>query len=186
MGLTFRGSLKQAAAGSVAVVQMKDAGNGLLDSDQGLARINGGAVAARYLLKAGDLVFRSRGFDNGFSLVTARLGIAITIAPMMFVRINDSTRTLPDFLHWWLNRPATQKLIAERAQGGTIHMIPAGALGDLPVELPPIAQQETISKVAELSLIERNLTLQIADERRSLVDAQLHKAISRQGASHAN
>ena len=59
MGLTFRGSLKQAAAGSVAVVQMKDAGNGLLDSDQGLARISGREVAPRYLLQAGDLVFRS-------------------------------------------------------------------------------------------------------------------------------
>lgn len=177
MGLTFRGSLKQAAAGAVAVVQMKDAGIGLLDSDQGLARINGQAVAPRYLLQAGDLVFRSRGFDNSFSLVTTRLGIAITIAPMMFVRIHDPAQTLPDFLHWWLNRPATQKLIAERAQGGTIHMIPAGALGDLPVEVPPIAKQRSIASVAKLSLLERTLTLEIADKRFSLVDAQLHTAI---------
>lgn len=184
MGLTFRGSLKQAAAGAVAVVQMKDAGNGLLDSDQGLARIKGEEVAARYLLKAGDLVFRSRGFDNSFSLVTARLGIAITIAPMMFVRIHDPAQTLPDFLHWWLNRPATQKLIAERAQGGTIHMIPAGALGDLPVELPPIAKQRSIASVAKLSLLERTLTLEIADKRFSLVDAQLHTAILKRGGSN--
>jgi hypothetical protein len=185
MGLTFRGSLKQAAAGSVAVVQMKDAGNGLLDSNQGLARIKGEAVAARYLLKAGDLVFRSRGFDNSFSLVTARLGIAITIAPMMFVRIHDPVQTLPDFLHWWLNRPATQKLIAERAQGGTIHMIPAGALADLPVEVPPIAQQRSIANIARLSLTERNLALKIADKRRSLVDAQLHSAALKRGGSYA-
>ena len=186
MGLTFRGSLKQAAAGSVAVVQMKDAGIGLLDSDQGLARINGQAVAPRYLLQAGDLVFRSRGFDNSFSLVTARLGRAITIAPMMFVRIHDPAQTFPDFLHWWLNRPATQKLIAERAQGGTIHMIPAGALGDLPVELPSIARQRSIAKIARLSLVERNLALQIADERSSLVDAQLHTAVFKRGGSHGH
>ncbi len=186
MGLTFRGSLKQAASGSVAVVQMKDAGIGLLDSDQGLARINGQTVAPRYLLQAGDLVFRSRGFDNTFSLVTARLGIAITIAPMMFVRIHDHAQTLPDFLHWWLNRPATQKLIAERAQGGTIHMIPAGALGDLPVEVPTIAQQQSIASIARLSLKERNLALAIADKRCSLVDAQLHAAVLKRGGSHAH
>ena len=186
MGLTFRGSLKQAAAGSVAVVQMKDAGMGLLDSDQGLARITGQAVAPRYFLQAGDLVFRSRGFDNSFSLVTAQLGVAITIAPMMFVRIHDSAQTLPDFLHWWLNRPATQKLIAERAQGGTIHMIPAGALGDLPVEVPLIAQQQSIASIAKLSLKERNLALAIADKRRLLIDAQLHAAVLKRGGSHAH
>lgn len=177
MGLTFRGSLKQAAAGSVAVVQMKDAGNGLLDSDQGLARISGREVAPRYLLQAGDLVFRSRGFDNSFSLVTARLGIAITIAPMMFVRIHNRTQILPDYLHWWLNRPATQKLINERAQGGTIQMIPAGALANLPVEWPSLPQQRSIAHIAKLSQIERSLAVQIDEKRRSLVDAQLQKAV---------
>lgn len=184
MGLTFRGSLKQAAEGSVAVVQMKDAGNGLLDSDEGLARIAAQAVAPRYLLQAGDLIFRSRGFDNSFSLVTEGLGIAITIAPMMFVRIHDPARTLPDFLHWWLNRPATQKLIADRAQGGTIHMIPAGALGDLPVKLPSLALQQAVANIAKLCLIERQLTLQIAEKRFSLVDAQLHDAVLKPGAPH--
>lgn len=181
MGLTFRGSLKQAAAGSVAVVQMKDAGKGLLDSDQGLARISGQEVAPRYLLQAGDLVFRSRGFDNSFSLVTPQLGSAITIAPMMFVRIHNLAQTLPDYLHWWLNRPATQKLIDERAQGGTIHMIPAGALVTLPVELPPMPQQRAISNVARLAQIERNLALRIDGKRRSLVDALLHKSVLQHG-----
>ena len=91
--------MKQAAAGSVAAVQVKDAGKGLLDSVQGLARISGPEVAPRYLLQAGDLVFRSRGLDNSFSLVTAGLGIAITIAPMMFGRIHKLAQTLPDYLY---------------------------------------------------------------------------------------
>lgn len=177
MGLTFRGSLKQATVGSVAVVQMKDAGNGLLDSNSGLARIGNQKVSPRYLLQAGDLVFRSRGFDNSFSLVTAELGMAVTVAPMMFLRIHNQAQVLPSYLHWWLNRPATQKLIDERAQGGTIHMIPAGALGDLPVELPPTAQQQSIADIARLSLIERSFTLQISEKRRALVDAQLHQAM---------
>ncbi len=186
MGLTFRGSLKQAAKGAIAVVQMKDSGNGLLDSSYGLARIEGGEVAPRYLLKAGDLVFRSRGFQNSFSLVTPQLGLAVTIAPMMFVRIHDHAQVLPDYLHWWLNRPATQKLIDERAQGGTIHMIPAGALADLPVEVPHMQQQLAIANIAKLSLIEQKLTHQINEKRRVLVDAQLHQAISTKGASNGH
>lgn len=177
MGLTFRGSLKQAAKGAVAVVQMKDSGSGLLGSDYGMARIDGTEVAPRYLLKAGDLVFRSRGFQNSFSLVTPQLGVAITIAPMMFVRIHDHAQVAPDYLHWWLNRPATQKLIDERAQGGTIHMIPAGALADLPVDLPPMQLQHAIANIAKLSLIEQQLTQQIHEKRRILVDAQLHQAV---------
>jgi hypothetical protein len=186
MGLTFRGSLKQAAKGAVAVVQMKDSGSGLLDSSYGLARIGGGDVAPRYLLKAGDLVFRSRGFQNSFSLVTPQLGVAVTIAPMMFVRIHDSAQVLPDYLHWWLNRPATQKLINERAQGGTIHMIPAGALADLPVELPPMQQQRAIANIAKLSLIEQMLAQQIDEKHRVLVDTQLYQAVSMKGASNGH
>jgi hypothetical protein len=182
MGLTFRGSLKQAAKGAVAVVQMKDSGGNLLDSDYGLARISGGEVAPRYLLKSGDLVFRSRGFQNSFSLVMPQLGVAVTIAPMMFVRIHDHSEVLPDYLHWWLNRPATQKLINERAQGGTIHMIPAGALADLPIELPPIEQQLAIANIAKLTITEQQLSQQITDKRSALLDAQLHKATTRKHA----
>ena len=182
MGLTFRGSLKQAAQGDVAVVQMKDSGSGLLDSSYGLARIEGSEVASRYLLKAGDLVFRSRGFQNSFSLVTPQLGVAITIAPMMFVRIHDHAQVLPDYLYWWLNRPATQKLIDERAQGGTIHMIPARALADLPVELPSMQQQRAIANIAKLSLTEQQLAHQINHKRSVLIDAQLHKVITRKPA----
>ncbi len=103
--------------------------------------------------------------------------MAVTVAPMMFLRIHNQAQVLPSYLHWWLNRPATQKLIDERAQGGTIHMIPAGALGDLPVELPPTAQQQSIADIARLSLIERSFTLQISEKRRALVDAQLHQAM---------
>lgn len=178
-GLTFRGSLKQAAKGAVAVVQMKDSGKGLLDSNYGLARVDGSEVAPRYLLKAGDLVFRSRGFQNSFSLVMPQLGLAVTIAPMMFVRIHDTAHVLPDYLHWWLNRPATQKQLNERAQGGTIHMIPAGALADLPVELPSMQQQRAIANIAKLALIEQNLALQVNEKRTAALDAQLHKATTR-------
>ena len=186
MGLTFRGSLKQAAKGAVAVVQMKDAGSGSLNSGYGLARIDDLEVAQRYFLKAGDLVFRSRGFQNSFSLVTAQLGVAVTIAPMMFLRIHNPSQILPAYLHWWLNRPATQKLINERAQGGTINMIPAGALADLPVAVPSMDQQHAIVSVAKLSLMEQRLLQQIDEKRRALVDTQLCKSIFTRGASNGD
>ena len=172
-GLTFRGSLKQAGTGAVAAVQMKDIGDGMLDSPQGLARLNAADVPPRYLLGAGDLVFRSRGFDNSFALVTSTLETATTIAPMMFLRIHDHARAWPEYLHWWLNRPAIRRLIDERAQGGTIRMIPAGALADLPVDLPPIPRQRAIVALARLSQAESTLLHQIEENRRAWLDAKL-------------
>ena len=178
-GLTFRGSLKQAVAGAVAAVQMKDIGDGMLDSSQGLARLNAADVQPRFLLGAGDLVFRSRGLVNSFALVTSTLEMASTIAPMMFLRIHDQARVWPDYLHWWLNRPASRRLIDERAQGGTIRMIPAGALADLPVDLPPMARQRAIVALARLSQAESSLMRQIEEKRRLGLDAKLGALASR-------
>ena len=172
-GLTFRGSLKQAGAGAVAAVQMKDIGDGVLDSPQGLARLNAADVPSRYLLGTGDLVFRSRGLDNSFALVTSSLEMATTIAPMMFLRIHDHQRVWPAYLHWWLNRPAIRRLIDERAQGGTIRMIPGGALADLPVDLPPMERQRAIVALARLSQAESSLLHQIEQNRRAWLDAKL-------------
>lgn len=172
-GLTFRGSLKQAGAGAVAAVQMKDIGDGMLDSSQGLARLNAADVPPRYLLGAGDLVFRSRGLDNSFALVTSALEMATTIAPMMFLRIHDHERVWPEYLHWWLNRPAIRRLIDERAQGGTIRMIPAGTLADLPVDLPPMPRQRAIAALARLSQAESILMQRIEERRRAWLDAKL-------------
>lgn len=172
-GLTYRGSLKQTAGGVVAAVQMKDVGSGVLDTPHGLARLDASEVPPRYLLRAGDLVFRSRGFDNSFALVAPTLELATTIAPMIFLRLHDRTRALPEYLHWWLNRPATRRLIDEYAQGGTIRMISASALEDLPVELPPIQRQRAIVALARLSQTEGQLVKQIEDKRRAWLDAQL-------------
>lgn len=152
---------------------MKDVGSGLLDSDNGLAKLDSSEVQPRYLLRAGDLVFRSRGLDNSFSLVTSALGPATTIAPMMFLRISEPERTLPAYLHWWLNRPATRRQIDERAQGGTIRMISAGALEDLPVELPTVQRQKEIVALVQLSQFEAQLTKQLEGKRSAWLDARL-------------
>lgn len=172
-GLTFRGSLKQAAEGAVAGVQMKDISDSLLDSRAGLARLHATEVPARYLLQPGDLVFRSRGFDNRFALVGKHLGTATVIAPMMFLRIKDPLNTLPEYLHWWLNRVAIRKLIDERAQGGTIRMIPAGSLEHLPVELPPVATQRAVVELANLARRAKVLVDQIEERRSAWLDAKL-------------
>lgn len=173
MGLTYRGSLKQANVGTVAAVQMKDIGAGVLESSRGLARLDAAAVPARYLLQNGDLVFRSRGFDNSFSLVDSALETATTIAPMMFLRIRDQMRTLPEYLHWWLNRPAIQRLIDELAQGGTTRMIPAGALESLPIELPPAERQRSIVELVRLSEQEDQLLHRLEEKRHAWLDSQL-------------
>jgi hypothetical protein len=172
-GLTYRGSLKQAAAGGVAAVQMKDIGFGVLSTAHGMARLDETQVPQRYQMVTGDLVFRSRGMDNSFSLVGSELGRATTIAPMMFLRILDQNRTLPEYLHWWLNRPATRRLIDERAQGGTIRMIPAGALEDLPIDLPSPQRQRAIVSLAQLSQTESELVNKIEQKRQVWLDARL-------------
>jgi hypothetical protein len=173
VGLTYRGSLKQSAEGSVAVVQMKDIGAKPLETPQALARIHAQEVAARYLLEPGDIVFRSRGNDNSCALVMPSLGLATVIAPMMFIRIRDKSQVLPAYLHWWLNRPAIRNLIDGYAQGGTIRMIPAGSLADLPVDIPSLQTQSAVVNLWSLAQQESKLMQEIAQKHTSWLDANL-------------
>lgn len=152
---------------------MKDIGMEPLETAQVLARIHAQEVAPRYLLEPGDIVFRSRGNNNSCALVMPSLGLATVIAPMMFIRIKNKSQVLPEYLHWWLNRPAIRRLIDERAQGGTIRMIPAASLADLPVDIPSLQTQTNIVNLWALAQLEGKLVQEIAKRNGTWLDAKL-------------
>ena len=80
-GYTHRSSLKYAREGDTSIIQMADSSELVLTSTENLARANLSKISSRYLLKAGDLVMRSRGLNNSAMLISNPPERLICIAP---------------------------------------------------------------------------------------------------------
>lgn len=174
MGYPFRSRLEHDPAGDVAVIQMKDIDDAnLLHAEHAIRVSLPGRGKAHHLLRAGDLLFRSRGRSNGAARVRDGLGSAVLAAPMLLVRPHGVSS---EYLCWYLNAPATQAHLAAMSEGTSVRMISAEALKALDVPLPAPATQQRISQAAALAEQEQRLLAQISSLRNRLTSHLLMKS----------
>ncbi len=172
MGYPFRSRLEHDPQGTVAVIQMKDIDDAnLLHAEQAL-RVTLPKANSRHLLRAGDLLFRSRGRSNGVAQVLDGVGQAVLSAPMLLIRPHGA---LPAYLCWYINTPATQANLAAMAEGTSVRMISAEALKALEVPLPSPAVQQRIVRIASLAAQEQSLLERLAALRQRMAEHQLLK-----------
>lgn len=165
MGYPFRSRLEHDPQGNVAVIQMKDIDDtNLLDAEK-VIQVVLPRGKTHHLLRAGDLLFRSRGRSNGATQVLEGIGPAVLAAPMLLIRPHN---VLPAYLRWYINAPATQAQLAGLAEGTSVQMISAEALKGLKVPLPALAVQQRIVQVAALAEQEQSLLARIANLRQRL------------------
>jgi hypothetical protein len=164
MGYPFRGRLEADPNGDVAVLQMKDiAGNALpaLPPDVTILQLAG--RAERYLLKVGDVIFRSRGQTTA-TLITADLGPVIIAAPMMRLRLR-SPGVRPEYLAWYINQPKSQAYLRSELRGTSVLMISTESLKRLGITVPSVQRQEAIVRLANLGAAEQELMAKAAKLR---------------------
>lgn len=172
MGYPFRSRLEHCPGGDVVVVQMKDIDDASLLDLKDPVRVVLPQGKSRHLLRAGDLLFRSRGRTNDAALVPAGVGPAVLAAPMLLIKPHD---VLPAYLCWFINATPTQEQISALAEGTSVQMISAQALKSLEVPLPSLDTQQTIAEAAALAKREQALRARIADLRQGLTSHLLMK-----------
>ena len=172
MGYPFRSRLEHDPRGDVAVIQMKDIDDANLLHSEEAIRVSLPKGKARHLLRAGDLLFRSRGRSNGAAQVLDGIGSAVLAAPMLLIRPH---RVLPEYLCWYINAPATQAQLAALSEGTSVRMISAEALKALDIPLPSLATQQRIVQAAALAEQEQSLLARIATLRQRLTTHMLMK-----------
>jgi len=82
-------------------------------------------------------------------------------------------KVAPEYLLWHLNHPRSQTFLASRAGGSNIKMIGKKELGELPITLPPLSQQQTIGAYARLELRRRALTAKLNQQQFTRAQARL-------------
>lgn len=170
MGYPFRSRLEHDETGATAVVQMKDIDDASLLHLEGAVRVNMPGFNEHHLIRAGDLVFRSRGRNNSVALISEDVGSAVLAAPMLLIR---PFYVLPAYLHWYINLPSIQATLAAQAEGTAVRMISKAALEQLEVAVPPVETQQKIVEIGQLAALEARITAELMGRRKALTEGIL-------------
>ncbi|ARJ65659.1 hypothetical protein WV31_08320 [Magnetospirillum sp. ME-1] len=167
-GFTARGKLESIDIGGVPAIQLRDiSAEGAVDPHH-LARVPLEGVAERYFVRAGDVLFRSRGERTTACALDDRfIESAVAILPLMVLRPKRDI-VLPGYLAWAINQPAAQRHFDGSAYGTNIRMVPRSSLDELEIDIPDIVIQQKVVAIDALAERERELSILAAERRRWL------------------
>ena len=168
-GYTVRGRLEAAERGGLLTIQLGDISpDGQRQSRAVDARVCLGDLPARYFVRAGDVVFRSRGERNTAFALDARFREpALAVLPLFVLRPKLDI-ILPEYLAWAMNQPPAQRYFDSFARGTNLRMVPRTSLDALDIDVPELETQRKIVAIDALAERERALSVLAADKRRQL------------------
>lgn len=185
LGYQARGRIEPDPRGTHRIIQFKD-----IDTVEGLKlddiyTIKPARDVANSLVRAGDVLFLSRGTRNIACHIDADLDNAIAAGNIYIIRAKTN-KLLPAYLVWYINQPNVQHRLKEMASGVTIQTIPISVFAAMEIAVPPVAVQENIARLAALHLKEQVLTRELMEKREQLVQAVCQKAVSRELLQEGN
>ena len=168
-GYPFRGSIEESTEGGSLAVQMKD-----VDPDHG---VNWSGVTRTLLagrkqpdwLKAGDVLFVSRGARFYAVCIDEPPSAAVCSPHFFLLQVRPQAELLPAFLAWQINQPPFQRQLQQAAEGSSQLSIRRPVLESLTLCVPSLADQQRIVALADLARQERHtLHLLIHNRERQL------------------
>lgn len=171
-GYTARQRLSPVAEGGATAVQLGDVRTDDTCVLDRLGRYDLTAVPERYLVRDGDVLFRSRGDRTTASAVEGLVEPAVAILPLMILRPRREA-VEPRYLAWAINQPPAQRQLDVSSRGTSLRMIPRAGLDSLELDIPDLTRQRAIVALDELAERERGLSLRAAEKRRQLMALHL-------------
>jgi hypothetical protein len=165
----------------VLALQLRDISSDASISWESVIRTQLDDVPERYFVRAGDVVFRSRGERNTAAVVDQSLpGPTLAVLPLMILR-PDTQLVSSAYLAWAINQAEAQRQFEEEAQGTSLRMVSRSSLEKLRIPVPDFQTQQKILEIDALARHEHALTLQLATKRHDLMH---HILIERAGQSN--
>ncbi len=182
-GFTARGRLDPAEHGNVLALQLRDvAPNGSIDFNN-LTAIRLDPVPEKYLVRSGDVVFRSRGESTTAAVIDSPLRLPVlAVLPLMILRPDPQVLSGP-YLAWVINQEPAQRHFDESAQGTSLRMVPRSSLEDLKLALPSLETQQRILQIVALAEQERDLAQQLTLRRHELIRRLLVERASKRASA---
>jgi hypothetical protein len=162
-GFSFRGKIEASPHENLTVVQMKDLTDDNRVSLEDALHLHHDLYDEKFMLRQGDLVFRSRGKTPEVALVEEAIEEALLVAPL--IRIRPGDEVLGEYLRWVINREDSQNFLKAHMRGTASKMITKQSLATLPIEVPPLEEQAQIVALVNAAWREQKLLEQIAEKR---------------------
>lgn len=174
IGYTARERLEPSEFDGIRAIQLRDINpDGAVDL-KALTKFMINDAPERYLARAGDVLFRSRGERNTATMIDAQWnGSAIVVLPLVLLRAKRDV-IAPEFLAWALNQPKAQRHFDKTARGTSLRMIPRSSLNDLELDVPPFSYQSKIVHINAMANREYALSSILAEKRRALASLVLN------------
>ena len=169
-GHPFRGSVEESADGGVLAVQMKDVSveGGVRWADAVRTSLSG--RKAPDWLKAGDVLFVSKGTRFYAVCIDAPPSPAVCSPHFFHIQVAPEGPLLPAFLAWQINQPPFQRQLHQAAEGSGQLSIRRPVLEALTLNVPSLAHQHRIVALVELARQERVAMHRLINNR----ERQLH------------
>jgi restriction endonuclease S subunit len=144
-------------------------------ADRDSFRITPERDAQKYEVRAGDILFMSRGTRNIASWIESVS--APTIAPVSFYIVRPRSMLDPGYLTWFLNQRRAQQTIADIRTGAGTPIVQRAPFGQLRVPIPDIETQRAIASISAAMAHETQTLAELA-----MTTTRLHELTSEQMA----
>jgi hypothetical protein len=148
-GAPFRERIVHNPLANYLVVQAKDIGTDGAINLHGMIRTEPPNKKAPDTLRPGEVVLQTRGMSYRAAVISEAPAPMIA-AGSLFILTADTSRISPDYLVLFLNLPATQTELRQKATGSTIPNLRRAAIEQLEVPLPSLEDQARIVELASL------------------------------------
>lgn len=178
LGITLRGAdaSRHDPEGTHQLIRIGDLSEDgtLQPSEPNLVKLDSEG-ARRSALRIGDVLLAARG-----TRMTAAVfeGDTPSVAGGQFLVVRPQDNVLlPGYLRWFFNLPSTQGTLVACARGSYVRSLPASALGELDIPVPPMPRQRAISELHTLRLQEKHLMVSLAARRAVFIDQSIRLSL---------
>lgn len=176
-GYPFRGKIDALPKGEVAVIQMRNA-----DPEAGidwasLSRVELPRPSTKSLLRPDDIILSTRGGRNFPYFIEKRTGLVVC-SPHFFVIRVETSEILPQFLAWQLRQRPAQDYFTAGSTGSYILNLKRNVVEDLPITIPPMAEQQRIADLYTAAQAERKILTRLIENRNTEMNAIAQRLLS--------
>jgi hypothetical protein len=170
-GYPFRGSIEDSPEGEALAVQMKDVDPELGVDWAGVTRTSLAGRKHPDWLKAGDVLFVSKGARFYAVCIDEPPSPAVCSPHFFLLQVAPRVALLPAFLAWQINQAPFQRQLQQAAEGSSQLSIRRPVLELLTLSVPSLADQQRIVALAELARRERRSLNQLIHNRQRLLQS---------------
>lgn len=169
-GYPFRGKIDALPQGGVAVVQMRNTDPDIGIDWGGLSRIELPRPSAKAFLRPDDIILSTRGGRNFPYYIGVRAEHVVCSPHFFVIRVKKGS-ILPQFLAWQMSQKPAQDYFAAGATGSYILNLKREVVENLPIAIPPLAEQHRVAELDAAARAERAILTRLIENRTAQMTA---------------